>query len=113
MSKYARPEPEQGRKSPPATTLKGRENQMVSLAMDLVEKRIRAGTASSQETTHYLKLGSLSYQVELEIREQEKELIAAKIEALRSSKRVDELYANAITAMRSYSGNPDGSDDED
>jgi len=113
MAKYSRPEKEQGRKSPPATTPEGRENQMISLAMDLAEKRMRAGTASAQEVTHFLKLGSLNNKVERDILEKQKELITAKTESIRAAKRVDELYADAIAAMRTYAGDPDRGDDED
>ena len=41
-----------------------RENQMISLAMDLVEKRLREGTASSAETTHFLKLATVKSELE-------------------------------------------------
>lgn len=36
----------------PALTPEARENQLISLAIDLVEQRLIDGTASSQETTH-------------------------------------------------------------
>lgn len=39
------------RKMKPALTPDARENQLISLATDLVEKRLIEGTASSQETT--------------------------------------------------------------
>ncbi len=114
MAKYSRPEQEDQRRSPPATTPEGRENQMISLAMDLAEKRMRAGTASAQEVTHFLKLGSLNTRVERDILEKQKELITAKTESIRAAKRVDELYADAIAAMRTYSGDHgDRGDDED
>jgi len=114
MAKYSRPEREDQRRSPPATTPEGRENQLIALAMDLAEKRMRAGTASAQEVTHFLKLGSLNTKVERTILEKQSELLTAKTESLRSAKRVDELYADAITAMRTYSGDRgDQGDDED
>lgn len=114
MAKYPRPNSESNRKSPPATTPEGRENQMISLAMELAEKRLRAGTASAQEVTHFLKLGSLNNRVERDILEKQKELITAKTEAIRQSKRVDELYAEAISAMKRYAGEePDRGDNED
>lgn len=87
-----------------ASTPEGRENQMISLAMDLVEERLRNGTATSQETTHFLKLGSTKARLEREKLEQENKLMQAKTEALESQKRVEELYANALSAMRTYSG---------
>ena len=40
---------------PPARTPEARENQMISLAIDLAEKQLQKGTASSQVITHYLK----------------------------------------------------------
>ena len=98
------------RKSPPATTPEARENQMIALAMDVVEKRLRNGTASSQETTHFLKLGSIKEKRELALLEQELQLKKAKTEAIQSAKRVEELYSKALDAMRSYSGS---SGDED
>ena len=45
-------------KSPPVMTPEARENQLISLAIDLAEQQLRNGTASSQVITHYLKLGS-------------------------------------------------------
>lgn len=93
----------------PATTVEGRENQLISLAVDLAEQQLAAGTASSQVITHYLKLGSSKERIEKEILEEQRELIRAKTEAIQSGKRVEELYKNALNAMRTYSGN--GADD--
>lgn len=95
----------------PALTPEARENQLISLASDLAEKQLREGTASSQVITHYLKLGSTKERIEKEILEKQKELIEAKTQNLQSAQRIEELYKNALNAMRSYSGN--GDDDED
>jgi DNA-binding ferritin-like protein len=92
------------RKRPPATTPEARENQMIALAVDLAEKQLMNGTASSQVVTHFLKLGSTKERIEKEILEQQKELIKAKTEAIQSAKRVEELYNEALNAMRTYSG---------
>lgn len=94
------------RKNRPATTPEARENQVIAMAYDLAEKQIYEGTASSQIITHFLKLGSTKERIENEILERQKELITAKTEALKSQKRVEELYANALSAMRSYQGRP-------
>lgn len=91
----------------PALTPEARENQLISLAVDLAEKQLQEGTASSQVITHYLKLGSTKERIEKEILEKQKELISAKTEALHSSKRIEELYTEAIKAMRNYSGQGD------
>lgn len=88
----------------PAITPEARENQMISLAVDLAEKQLMEGTASSQVITHYLKLGSTKERIEKEILEKQKELIEAKTQSLQSSQRIEELYTNALNAMRRYSG---------
>lgn len=98
-----RSEPEKSRHRP-ATTPEGRENEVVSQAIDLAEQQIRDGTASSQVITHFLKLGSTREQLEQERLRHENELTKVKIEALESQKRVEELYKEALDAMRSYSG---------
>ena len=97
----------------PALTPEARENQLISYAVDLAEKQLRDGTASSQVITHYLKLGSTKEKIEKEILEKQKDLITAKTEALKSSKRIEELYTNAIKAMRTYGGHGDYEGDDD
>lgn len=99
------------RKMRPALTPESRENQLVSLAVDLAEKQLREGTASSQVITHYLKLGSTKYKAEKEKLERENELLRAKTESLQSAKRVEELYEDALKAMKNYSGH--GTDEDD
>lgn len=98
---------EKTKKIRPALTPEARENQLIYLATDLAEQQLRDGTASSQVITHYLKLGTTKERIEREILEKQKELISAKTEALQSAKRIEELYANAISAMRKYSGHGD------
>lgn len=88
----------------PALTPEARENQLIALAVDLVEKRLREGTASSQETVHFLKLATRKSRTENEILEKQKELIVAKTETLQSQKRSEEMFAEAIKAFKSYSG---------
>lgn len=104
MSKVHKKEDENFRMYAPATTTEQRENQMISLAINLAEQQLRDGTASSQVISHFLKLGSEKARIEKEILEKEKELIDAKTEAIKSEKRVEELYRNALDAMRTYSG---------
>lgn len=99
------------RKMRPALSPEARENQMISLAMDLAEQQLRNGTASSQLITEFVKRGSTKARLEKEILEEQKELMAAKTESLQSAKRIEELYLNALDAMRSYSGHGGESDD--
>lgn len=96
----------------PAMTEEGRENQLVSLAIDLAEKQLEAGTASAQVITHYLKLGSSRERVEQERLRKENQLLDSKVELMASAKRVEELYAEALNAMRAYAGQ-DGPADSD
>lgn len=90
--------------SRPAVTPEGREDQMIGLAVDLAEKQLREGTASSQVITHFLKLATTRESLEREKLRHENELLKAKTEVLQSAKHVEELYEKAIAAMRSYSG---------
>lgn len=94
----------------PALTPEARENQLIALAVDLAEKQLIEGTASSQVITHYLKLGSTKERIEKEILEKQKDLIDAKTQSLQSTKRIEELYTNALNAMRKYSGSGDSDD---
>lgn len=98
----------------PGLTPEAREDQLVALATNLAEKQLLDGTASSQVITHYLKIGSTKERIEKEILKEQKDLIKAKTEALKSEKRVEELYAKALDAMRRYSGQEvfdDGNED--
>ena len=91
----------------PALTPEARESQLISLAVDLVEQRLLNGTASSQETTHFLKLASMKNRLEIQKLQEQNKFLQAKTEALQSAKRIEELYSEAISAMRSYSGGGD------
>lgn len=97
----------------PALSPEARENQMISLAMDLVEKRLRKGTASSAETTHFLKLATFKSELEKEKLEEENKLLRAKTEALQAAKNTEEIYAEAIKAMRVYNGQDEEDDGND
>ena len=80
---------------------------MIALAVDLAEKQLIEGTASSQVITHFLKLASSRERLEKEKLEKENKLLRAKTEAIESAKRVEELYSDALKAMRSYRGETD------
>lgn len=100
-------------KRPPATTPEVRENQLIAAAVDLAEKQLLEGTASSQVISYYLKLGSSRERLEQERLRQENALLAAKAEMLASQKNMEKVYAEALIAMSSYSGRElDPSDDE-
>jgi hypothetical protein len=99
------------RRRPPARTPEARENQLVQAAVDLAEKQLSDGTASAQVITHFLKLATTKERLEKEKLSNENELLKAKTEALQSAKRIEELYANALNAMRAYGGTKEEEDD--
>ena len=96
---------------PPALNNEARENRMISLAMDVAEQQLQNGTASAQVITHYLKLATEKAKLEKERMLLENELTRAKTEAIKSEKRIEELYTNALKAMRSYRGEPEEDDE--
>ena len=97
----------------PALTPEAREQQMIALAMDLVEQRLRDGTASSQETTHFLKAASEKSKLELQKLKLENENIAAKTKSIERDEEIKALYENAIKAMRRYAGHGDEEEYDD
>lgn len=97
----------------PAMSPEARENQMIAYAVDLAEKQLREGTASSQVITHYLKLGSSKERLEREKLERENELLRAKAENLQSARRSEEVYKEALKAMRTYSGQITDEEEDD
>lgn len=97
----------------PGLTPEAEENQLIALATNLVKQRLMDGSASSQEVTHFLKLGSSKARLENERLVEENKLLRAKTKALESAEDMKELYAEAIKAMASYQGHGDPEDDED
>lgn len=101
-------------KSRPAMSPEARENQLIALAYDVAEERLKNGTATSQEVVHFLRLGSMKERKELELMQKKNELMAAKTEALQSAKKIEELYTDAISAFKTYRGiTEDDEDDSD
>ena len=90
----------------PARTPDEWENTCINYAFELVERRLREGTATSAETVHFLKLGSTKERLERKLLERQTELLEAKKENLQSAARMEEIYTNALHAMKEYSGQP-------
>ena len=97
----------------PGRTIESRENQLIRLAYDLAEERLRKKTATSQEVTTLMKLGSTLAQLEKVKLEKENQLLVAKTENLQSQKKIEELYAEAMIAFTRYSGQEVPIDEED
>lgn len=83
------------------------------MAYDLAEEQMLGGTASSQVVTHFLKMGSTRERLEQQRIAHENDLLQVKREAIESQKRVEELYMQALDAMRSYAGTPTPEADEE
>lgn len=92
------------KKRRPALTPESREKQLISMAVDLAERQLAEGTASSQVITHFLKLGSERERLERERLEEENKLLRAKTKAYEDQGEYKELVADAIKAMRNYKG---------
>lgn len=98
------------RKMRPALSPEAREQQMISYAVDLAEKQLLDGTASSQVITHYLKLGTAKYEQEIERLKEENKLARAKTKALETAEADKMAYEEIIKALKSYSGKGDPED---
>lgn len=94
-------------------TAKARENHMINLAMDLAEKKLNDGTASSQIISYFLDLASPEQKLKTKMLEEQVKLVHAKTEAIESSKDMQELYRDAIKAMSEYCIPTDDGEDSD
>ena len=103
---------ESSMKGAPPATPEAKEDQMIDLAMRAAEEQLRNGTASTQVIVHFLKLGSTKERLEKEMLSKKTELVTAQTEALKSQKRVEELYENALKAMKIYSGSSEEEDED-
>lgn len=81
-----------------------RENQLINLAYNMAEKRLKDGTASAQEIVHFLKMGTAKAQLEKKKLEAETQLLESKKEAVDSAKQSAVAYQEAMDAFRAYSG---------
>lgn len=100
-------------KRKPGLTPEARENQLINMVYDEVEKRILDGTATSQMLTHFLKLGSTKAELEREKLKNENVLLEAKTKQIDATIHTDELVGEALKAFKLYSGNGDDDSDED
>ena len=105
VRRQSKPLPESSRRRS-ATTPEARESQMINLAERLAEQQMEDGSASAQVITHFLKLGSSREQLEKQRLSGEVELQKAKIEAMASTQRLEEMYTRAMDAFRGYQGHP-------
>lgn len=96
---------------PKASTPTARELQIAAAAYDLAEKRILDGSASDGLLREFIKIGSPKEQTERAILEEQRKLIAAKTAQIESTKKVEDLYIEAIGAFKSYRGGENDNED--
>lgn len=87
-------------------TAEDAEDELISLAVDVARRRLLDGSASNQLVSEIIKMGTVKERLQKEKLQKENELLRAKTENLKSQKNMEELYAKAIEAMRSYSPTP-------
>jgi len=97
---------------PPATTIEGRNDQLIAAAFDLAERRIHSGDASAQEVVHFLKLGSTRARLEEEKLKAENLALEARVKEMESRRTGEDMYNRALAAFRGYSGQEPISNDE-
>ena len=96
-----------------ATSPEARESYICAEAMDLAEKKIRDGTASSQLICHFLKRSDPAEKVRLDILEKQRDLIVAKTESIKAARRTEDALVKAFDAMKRYRGIDLDEDDDD
>lgn len=103
-AKSRKPKKRSRSRGAPGRTIEAREAQLINLAVDLAEKQLLAGTATAQVITHFLKLGTVRAQVEVEKLRKENALLEAKTASIEAMAKQDELFAQALEAMTEYKG---------
>src|SRR5574344_2024207 len=88
---------------------RARDEYMQALAMELSERRLREGTASSAEIVFWLKRSSPK--MKMENLELQNKLLSAKTEAINSERLGNEKYEEAMRMFAGYTGM--GAHDED
>lgn len=83
------------------------------MATDLAAAQLSDGTASSQVIVHYLKLATAREGLERRKLIQEVSLMETKQALMESERRVENLIADALTAMRAYSGHAPEDEESD
>lgn len=104
MSRRREEEPPPSRRLAEATTPEGRIAQVGAAAYALAEEQILAGTASSQVQLFFLKENSPRNQLEMQALQAEVELRQARVEQIHSQARIEDLYVEAIHAIKGYQG---------
>lgn len=89
---------------PPARTRERRVQQLVALAEDLVEERIRKGSASPTEVVSIIRLGTAQELANLERIKAQTALMEAQKAKAESETVREEMFTQAMKAMSRYQG---------
>ena len=92
----------------PAATSEARKLQMAAKAQRLAEKKLEDGTASSQLIIYILNQTSQKEELEKKQREADIALKQAKVDAIKSSSEIKDMFEEAMRMFKTYHG-----DDED
>lgn len=92
------------KKQEPAKTVEGRENQLINLAVNLAEEKLKNGTASSQIICTLLNLATTKARLELEKIRSDVQVAEARVKQIQDQETSKDLYAQALQAFRSYQG---------
>lgn len=95
--------------SPPETQ-EAMETKLIGLAMRNAEELLQARKAPTTVLVHFLKLGSIRAELELQRAQNEMELLVARTEETRAKTDRGKIAADAIAAFRSYRSSEDADD---
>ena len=103
----------QTRERPPALTPEAAERRCVEAAYSLAQRQLDEGSASPSVVVHFLKLGTARAQLEQEKLRKETELLQTKKIAIEETQHMEQMFAEAIAAMRRCQGHPDDEDEDE
>lgn len=97
----------------PPESIEEAEKTCIGLSYQLVMQRLHDGTATSQETTHFLRLATEQARNDNELAKARIEKEKAQAEAIKQSEHNNDLYEKALNAFKGYSGQDNYEDDQD
>lgn len=101
------------RRRSPARTPEERESLLISKSLDLIERQIDDGTASSQILSIYAKYGSERERLERQRLAAENEVLRKKVETMQDALDMKNLMQEALAKFKGYSGDRDLVEDLD
>lgn len=101
------------RRRSPAKTPEERESVLISKSLNLIERQIDDGSASSQVLSLYAKLGSSRERLEQERLANENQVLRKKVESMEAAIDVKNLMEEALGAFKGYSGRISDADEGD